>query len=413
MLTKKNIFLITSLLYVLYTLFPLFADLTRIPVWLPSIAPVVVMALLYPKAFANKTFYWFLVYALVLVSYLMLGRPLTIGIGTVDDSKKIIIEFAFILPSISIFCILHYLKDEVLTRRLVNWSIGILFVSFIVAVPLMQRYGSLRAALSEETVEAAMAEVSVPGLPGYPLMHAYTLFLPVLCYGVKAFGGTKKWWALGGLLVLCFVVYDTFVTTSLILMIATIIFTVFYSDKGNALFFIIFGVIAIAIYILYEAGAFISLIDWMLPAFEGTPVESKLNDFKDSMLQGHITGLTITERMDFHDVSKQAFYNNQIIGTSVAGGHSSILDRLGGMGLVGALPFIMMFVTVLRQTYKLYTTKLAKTFFFVGIVVGFVFLYNKGLFGSEGWLVYTVLMPMGIMVFEQHFLGKKSINNEQ
>ena len=413
MLTKKKIFLITSLLYILYTVFPLFADLTRIPVWLPSMASVVVMVLLYPRAFANRVFYWFLVYALVLVFYLMLGRPLTIGIGSVADSKKIFIEFAFILPAIGIFCILHYLKDEGLTRQLVNWSIGILFVSFIVAIPLMQRYGSLRAALDEEIAEASIAEVSAPGLPGYPLMHAYTLFLPVLCYGMKAFEGAKKWWTLVGLLVLCFVVYDTFVTTSLILMIFIVIFTVFYSDKSNVLFFVVFGIIAIVIYILYKAGVFISLIDWMLPAFEGTPVEYKLNDFKDSMMQGHITGGSITGRMDYHDVSKQAFYNNPIIGSSVAGGHSSILDRLGGMGLVGALPFIMIFVTIFRQIYKLYTTKLAKAFFFVGVVVGVVFLYNKGLFNSEGWLMYAVLMPMGIMVFEQQSSKQKSINNEQ
>lgn len=414
MLTKKKIFLITSLLYILYTVFPLFADLTRIPVWLPSMASVGVMVFLYPKAFANRTFYWFLVYALVLVFFLMLGRPLTIGIGTVADSKKIFIEFAFILPAISIFCILHYLKDEGLTRQLVNWSIGIMFVSFVVAIPLMQRYGSLRAALDEETAEASMAEVSAPGLPGYPLMHAYTLFLPVLCYGVKAFGGAKKWWALLGLIVLCFVVYDTFVTTSLILMIAMIIFTVFYSDKSNMLFFIIFGVVAIVIYMLYKAGAFISLIDWLLPAFEGTPVEYKLNDFKDSMLQGHITGGSITGRMDYHDVSKESFYKNPIFGSSNVGGHSSLLDRLGGMGLLGALPFIMMFVAIFRQIYKLYTTKLAKVFFFVGVVLSFVFLYNKGLFGCEGWLMYAVLMPMGIMVFEQNTLElKNNANNEQ
>ena len=395
MLAKKRIFLITALLYIFYTVFPLFADTFNIPVWLPSMAAVVVMMGLFPKAFANMTFYWFLVYALVLFFYLLLGRTLTIGIGSIADSKKILIEFAFILPAVSIFCILCYLKDEVLTRQLVNWSLGMLFVSFIVALPLMQQYGSIRAALDEQS-----EDLSVPGLPGYPLMHAYTLFLPVLCYGIKVFGGRKKLWTALGLLVLCFVVYDTFVTTSLLLMISIILFTLLYSEKHKVLAWIISGVVLTTIVIMYKAGVFISLIDWVMPAFEDTPVAFKLNDLKDSMVQGQVTGGSITGRMDYHDVSKESFFNNPIFGASRVGGHSSILDRFGGMGIVAGLPFLMIFISFIRQIVKQYKTKMAKAFFWVGIIAGFVFLYNKGLWGCEGWLVYTVLMPMGIYTIE-------------
>ncbi|MBO6023318.1 MAG: hypothetical protein J6P83_00495 [Bacteroidales bacterium] len=393
---KKRIFLITALLYIFYTIFPLFADTFNIPVWLPSMFAVAVMLILYPKAFANKAFYWFLIYAFVLLFNLMLGRPLTVGIGKLADSRKILIELAFILPSLSMACILLYLKDIELNRKLVRWSVIILYASFIVTLPLMLSYNSIREALMEQNEES----FSVPGLPGYTLMHAYTFFLPVMCYVTKAVNVGKKWLAIAGLSVLCFVIYDTFVTTSLLVMIACIVFTIFYSDKSNLLFFFIFGILALLLYIMYKAGVFISLIDWIMPAFEGTPVEFKLNDFRDSMLQGQLTGGSITGRMDFHDVSKGGFISNPIFGSSVSGGHSSLLDRLGGMGLVGALPFIMMFIAIFRQMYKLYTTKLARAFFFVGVIVGFVFLYNKGLFGSEGWLVYTVLMPIGILSFE-------------
>ena len=108
---QKKLFLIVSLLYILYTIFPLFGDLFSIPVWLPSLGAFLVMFLLFPSAFANKVFVWFSIYALVLIVYLFLGRPLTIGIGSVVDSKKIFIEFAYILPSISILSILLYLND--------------------------------------------------------------------------------------------------------------------------------------------------------------------------------------------------------------------------------------------------------------------------------------------------------------
>ena len=117
MFNNKKIFVVVTLLYILYTIFPLFADIFSIPVWLPSIATVLVIVLLYPNAFKNKLFYWFLVYAAVLTTYVLTGRDLTIGIGTVDDEKKIFIEFAFVLPAIAIFCVLYYLKDEHVNRR--------------------------------------------------------------------------------------------------------------------------------------------------------------------------------------------------------------------------------------------------------------------------------------------------------
>ncbi len=398
MLAKKRFFLVTALVYILYIIFPLFADLIRIPVWLPSIAVFGIILFLYPKAFANKTFYWFLVYALVLFLYLLVGKPLTIGIGSVADSKKILIEYAFILPSLSIFCVLLFLKDVDLTRKLVLWSTLLLYASFIVAIPLMMQYNSIREALSmkDETM-------SVPGLPGYTLMHAYTVFLPVVCYAVKTMKLRARLFAILGLAMLCFVIYDTFVTTSLVLMIVVVLFTFFYTDNSSI---VIFAIVGVLLFILYKAGFFISLIDWIMPVFEDTPVAYKLNDFSDSMKAGHITGGSITGRMDHHDISRQSFYANPVFGGSKSGGHSSILDRLGGMGMVGALPFIMILLSVILQTRKLYSSKKAKVFYYVGIAVSIVFLYNKGLFGSEGWLMYMVLMPMGIYVVE-----KKTIND--
>ncbi len=408
MLVKKKIFLITALLYILYTIFPLFADLIRIPVWLPSMAAFVIMLVLYPQAFFNKTFYWFLVYALVLTIYLLLDRPLTIGIGTVHDSKKILIEFAYILPTISIFCILIHLKDKILVRKLINWSIGILFVSFVVAVPLMQRYGSIREALFEKG-----EGFSVVGLPGYSLMHAYTLFLPVVGCGIKMFEGRKKIWALVGVLALCFVVYDTFVTTSLIVMIIILLFTLLYSEKHKIWFWFVSAVLLMTVFVLYKTGFFVSLIDWMMPAFEGTQVEFKLNDFKESLLQGQVTGGSITGRQNLHDISWTSFFQNPLFGTSMVGNHSSLVDRFGGMGIVAGLPFLMIIVSFVRQMVRRFENKTAKTFFWVGVVAGFLFLYQKGNWGCESWLMYMVLMPMGILSIEGRSLKPQIINNEQ
>ena len=393
---KKKIFFITVLLYILYLTFPLFADIFHIPVWLPSMAAVAVMVYLYPKAFANKTFYWFLAYAMILGIYVLVGRPLTIGIGTVADSKKIFIEFAYILPTIGVFSVLYHLEDHELMMKMVKWTLLSLYVSFIVATPLMIRYNSLREALKEQG-----ENLTVTGLPGYSLMHAYTLFVPLMGYMWKVAKGGKKWIALAGLLTLCVVVYYTFITTSLILMVAVLLITIFYSDKNYVLMWLLFVFGVLILYILYEFGFFISLIDWIMPAFEGTAVENKLLDFKASMIQGELTGGSLTVRQNRHNISWNSFFQNPFFGTSIVGGHSSLIDRFGGMGAMVGIPFLMIFVSFIHQIKRRYQTRMAKTFFWIGIVIGFIFLYMKGNWGCEDWLVYFVLMPMGILTFEK------------
>ena len=70
------------------------------------------------------------------------------------------------------------------------------------------------------------------------------------------------------------------------------------------------------------------------------------------------------------------------------------------MGLFAGIPFIMIFVSFIQQMVKCYKSRMARTFFWVGIAGGLVFLYQKGLWGSESWLIYMVLMPFGILTFE-------------
>ena len=397
MFNKKTLFFVTAMLYTAYILFPLLSDIITIPVWLPSILTVVVTLFLYPNAFRNKVFYWFLVYAVVLAVYLFMGRKLTIGIGTVEDEKKIFIEYAFLLPAIALFSVMCYLNDMRVIKQYVRWSIILLYVSFIVAVPLMQRYSSLRTAMDIHYYE----NMNIPGLPGYALMHAYTLFLPVMCYAIKVLRNGMKWMAFIGVVVLCYVIYDTFVTTSLILMISILIITWAYTGKNPGIFWFFVILSLLILYTFYLSGFFVLFIDWIRPVFEGTPVEVKLLDLRDSMTQGELTGSSIVVRREKHDSSWLSFLSNPLIGSGKVGEHSSLLDRFGGMGLFVGIPFVMIIVSYIKQMRVLYRTQFAKVFWGIGLVAGFVFLLEKGIWGAEGWLFYMVLMPMGILLLER------------
>ena len=401
MQTRKYIFLYTALFYTLYIMFPLFGDMARLPVWLPSMLAVAVMFALYPKAFTNKIMTWFWVYAAVLGLYLIIGKPLTIGIGSLANSKKIFVEFAYILPAIGIFSIFNYLKDFSIAKKYVTWSTIILYSSFVVAVPLMVSYSSLREALSEQD-----ETLNIPGLPGYSLMHAYTLFVPAVCYAVKVNDGYKKWLWVAGLATLIIVIYSTFVTTSLLITLAIIVLAFTNNGRRSSTYWFTLLGLALLFFILYKSGVLLAMVDAVYPLFEGTPVEPKLDDFRASMIGGELQGGTIESRERLHDKSWESFFSSPIWGTPNVGGHSAMLDRFGGLGLLGGLPFLMIFISFFQIVRKRFLNTKVRFFFLIGFFAGFLYLYMKGNWGAGSWLMLMVMMPMTLMVLSNKYQEK-------
>ena len=76
---KEKIFLVVSLFYIIYTIFPLFADLTGIPVYIPALFVVLVLGILFPNVFKTEPFKWFFVYILSLALYSLVGKPIHIN----------------------------------------------------------------------------------------------------------------------------------------------------------------------------------------------------------------------------------------------------------------------------------------------------------------------------------------------
>ena len=165
------------------------------------------------------------------------------------------------------------------------------------------------------------------------------------------------------------------------------------------------------LYTLYLMGFFISLIDWVLPIFEGKPVAVKLHDMRDSMTFGELTGGSIVERRSLHRNSWESFMNNPLIGGGKVGNHSSLLDRFGGMGIIGGVPYIMLFITYIKQMKSLFHTQPARFFWWVGLAAGAIFLYQKGIWGAEGWLFLMILLPYGILLFENKGVHGKTASS--
>lgn len=397
---KKKIFLIVSLLYILYTVVPIIPDVTGIEMWLVNLSTFFILLALYPRTFVNPLMYWFLAYAAILAVYVLVGKPLTIGIGSVQDSKKVIIECAFILPSISIYSILFYLKDNKIFKIISVSSILFLITSFVYLVPfILEKNTILRDAHHLQLYE----HINTLGMPDYTLMHAYIIAIPALLYGIKVLNGMQKWVLITILSLFVFVILHTYVTTSLIITFGTIVFALLYDTKNKPRSLLIIFLAAFMLYLLHTLGAFVQLFNFLIRFFEGTSVEPKIESFKYIYMYGDVenAGGHITGRLNYHNMSWKAFAENFLTGgTSPVGGHSQLIDRLGGMGLVAFVPFIMMIISHIKIILRVITNSEQRLFYYLGLGAAFMILYQKGLFGQEGWLFLMVLLPGLLITFK-------------
>lgn len=394
---RERLFFGVVILYILYIAFPLFGDFLKLPPALPSIFVSILVILLYPSAWQTKPFRWFIAYAVILALYVFVGKPLTIGIGTVADSKKILIEYAYLLPPLLISGAVSKIGSESLERKIGAWALAILVASYAYILPLViVNSGILRDTLFTN------GEVRVTGLPTYGLMHAYILLVPVVCYGLKYSYASKKDKIVNCfiLLLLCFVIYKTSITTCLILMMAAVLFSIIYKAGNRTRNVMSLVIISIISLLFYFAGVFETFIDWLLPLFYGTPVEYKLIDIKLSLEAGHAVGGTITVRQSLHQLSWTSFFRNPIFGIPEVGNHSSLIDRLGGMGLFCFIPFIFIIISHIKSvSHRLPTKVEVHSFYNLSIVVCFVLMYMKGNWGSESWLFMMVLIPSVMKYF--------------
>ena len=153
------------------------------------------------------------------------------------------------------------------------------------------------------------------------------------------------------------------------------------------------------------------MFDFLLRFFDGTAVEPKIEGFKYIYLGGDIesSGGHITGRMSYHDMSWLAFSENFLIGgSSPVGGHSQIIDRLGGMGIIPFIPFIMILVSMIKMNLRIIRDMEQRMYYFIGLAAAFVLLYQKGLFGQEGWLFTMILMPGLIISFRKIAVTKRT-----
>ena len=196
------------------------------------------------------------------------------------------------------------------------------------------------------------------------------------------------------MIMLFFIIIYSYVTAIIIVLVGVIVFSVIISraKKGTVAVWIFF--LFLILILLFAFGVIDIILDQIAEFYMGTSTYGKMKSIKYAL-----NGQRTLNRTSFHMQSWYAFENNPIIGSMPVGGHSSVLDRLGGLGLLGFIPFTGMFISIIKVENRHYSNK-AINYYHLMVCATLVLLYEKGLFGAEGWLFFGVLCPACLTTFD-------------
>lgn len=404
---RETLFMVLATFYIAYLIIPIFSFFVGLDISVVSIVTFAGLFMLYPRSFFDKTSILGLVYLGILFLYYLSSKELpSFGAGENPPLMRIIMATAFVIPNLAIYYILKYLHSEKIYRYFCWMPLVVLIISFATFTPLIIGNNEV---LRQVTYVGGEFSTD-PRLPHYSLLHAYVLIMPALILAFKVIKTKIRYPFLFVAIYDFYVIAQSSVAATIVLAIISIAFMLIYDEKDNnksLLRALGFGAM---FFLLIEVGVVDAIMNAIVNLYEGTASSGKMQMFRD-MLSGKelAAGNSLDTRSNLHNISINAFFANPLIGSTPVGGHSSILDRLGGLGLIGFVPYVIFLYSVFKNVAKTFVSRNAKMGFYVVSFSVFLLLYQKGLFGQECWLFFIVLAPSILHYIENTKMLKKGM----
>ena len=122
----------------------------------------------------------------------------------------------------------------------------------------------------------------------------------------------------------------------------------------------------------------------------------KLEDFEASIVYGNDDAGDITARRDLYKQSIRGFSNHLFLGTNSVneiGMHSIILDRFAMIGIIGMIPYLLVFFFLFRDIYHK-TIVNRRVFVLIGFICFFAVLFFKNMLGTWMYASAFVMLPI-------------------
>lgn len=238
------------------------------------------------------------------------------------------------------------------------------------------------------------------GVCDYNMPHAMPILIPPLIMMIKKKDIAKS------IRILCVIVlifalllvYTSGATTPLIISLFALLCSLLANPqkklKANMSLLIIAAIIAIPALNKDVQLSVVHFFERLLP--EENQNQSKLRDIESTIIYGETTG-DMEAREDLYSQSLSTFQDNILIGSNAGtGGHSILLDRLGTLGVVGIIPYLLFIWFILKSVF-LRIPESNRFFFIIGVFCFLLTIATKNMGGIWMWMAICVFLPVMLL----------------
>lgn len=382
-----------------YTLFVFVGTFSLIHGWYPQLyrhvylcfGMVMLTAFMAPAFFKSRSFVLILLYSAIVYLNHLWGDPYTDGKELLDG-----------LTLASCAGMSYYIltTDDQKNKRL------IIFASFLVI--LVDTIGTLVMYIVNSDIvrfvqgfandgdnESTLAFYRY-GLVEYDVLHGLPVLVPPLVMWLKQNSTSFAWklFAWGGLFLIILILYIGDATTPFLLALFALVLSILIvlnNHKRSVRRLATITIISLP-FLLFGDSLKMGMLNTAYNVTDGE-LREKIDDMRDMQKSGEMEG-DVDVRYGLYQESFDLFLSNPLIGSDdqdELGGHSAFLDRLAAFGLLGVIPWLMAFFSIVKFNYK-YLPPRARDFFIVGVICFAVLLLLKNMSTFYTWFSFTVLM---------------------
>ena len=358
-----------------------------IPAWIPILRKgwqLLVMATLIilvsrQRTIDTKSMILLTLYGIILFINALSGD---IYVGSITNAINEVMML-FVPSALALYCSVGN------SGRFVKWLLIITLVFLLIElvasfIVLESNPGIIRgmyAMVKEEADSAYMFEFYKMGLLDYSMAHAIPILIPSLtCYFKE--GGLKTKIFCSLLIAACvFLTWLSESTTAIMLVVLMIFLGLWVNPKhlfrrnGSIIGFMVL----LAIFVMSNDTIMMSIFDSAdhLVGEESLQTQ-KIEELRLSYIEDQTTG-DLESRMDRYQTSITMFFENPILGTNLMPGrHSSLLDKMATLGLVGFIPLMLFFWYYLKSIWETIIPN-RRIYYLECIIAAFLIVLFKGM----------------------------------
>lgn len=390
---------------VLFPIIVLFSLYTLFQGWIPHWGVVILISLGIGAMFflfaQSRTFLSipFFVLYIFFVIFIFLNR----FIGDDYWCKRSIFQLTSVLLMMldSLFALHFYIvpQSNNSRRKLINMVFIIIAISTIATAILSLSIPQvIRFAMMEENHDELLNQLYRTGMSNYYLPHAVPIIVPALVLYLKRGLSIRKKIVIASILMACLaMVYFSGAMTALLLCVIALFGSLLIplDNKRNHILIII---IIIILPILFGQDKLLNLLERIENLMgEDNFFYDKIIDFENSLSGDYTAGGDVDVRSSLYEDSWNGFLSNPLLGTDRAlGGHSTNLDFLASMGIIGFIPYLLLLLSVFSWTKKR-LPQLSIPYYVLGYLIGFIMLCIKSMNTIEMWFFLFAYLPILLM----------------